>query len=738
MTPAARPPTASGREGFRRRFARITSVVADLLRAARGRRYAGASRPELLLIGQALWFGGGGPDDPLPLFDGALYLDRNPDVARSGMNPLVHFLRHGAAEGRDPHPLFSTAFYLDRNPDVARSGPNPLVHFLKRGAAEGRDPHPLFSTAFYLDRHPDVAQSGQNPLVHFVREGAAAGYDPHPLFDATFYRGAGHGEIPAEVNPLVHYLTRGAAEGRDPHPLFITEYYRSRNHDVALAALNPLVHYVRFGAGEGRWPHPLFDPAHYLRQHPPGAQPANPLVAYLEQGAAETRDPHPLFDTSFYVSRYRDSLCEGQSPLVHFVRAGAAEGLSSVADEAVGAGTTGHSEPTFAAAAASSLLPSTRVDVVALGPTSQPAREWADRMASTAAPLGIDVAGLDLPLRFPACAEAVNRVVRNSSGHYSFLATASLQPAPGWLEPLLQAFAFLPRVGAVCSSVVADAPGVGNEGASWAPAAGAVRAIEAPSAGGLLVPRELFLRVGGLDPAVSSYEEALHRLAERLRGAGFEVYGHPQSRLFGERPTPWVPEEKQRRRSLFAAVCGGPWPHAGAMQADPAVALLRLFAATGWRVVVWPRGRSGNAHESAARAWEAVGLEVASGRDDQLPLPFLEDSGADAVLLDQTIDPATVARILAVQPRARLLLLVSGDGGVADRRWLDQLDGVVSPGREPAFPNHLDLAAVLAGERRRPPTRPRRGGRGCTVRGPGRRWTLWRWSFGSACPRHRS
>jgi hypothetical protein len=85
------------------------------------------------------------------LFDARFYCERNPDVAQAGVDPLVHYLSNGAAEGRDPHPLFDTSFYLESNPDVAQAGVNPLGHYLSNGAAEGRDPHPLFDTSFYLE-----------------------------------------------------------------------------------------------------------------------------------------------------------------------------------------------------------------------------------------------------------------------------------------------------------------------------------------------------------------------------------------------------------------------------------------------------------------------------------------------------------------------------------------------------------------------------------------------------------
>src|SRR5262245_13773799 len=55
------------------------------------------------------------------LFDEQWYLAHNPDVGRSGMRPVTHYLMYGAYEGRDPSPLFQTAYYLSRNPDVAEA-----------------------------------------------------------------------------------------------------------------------------------------------------------------------------------------------------------------------------------------------------------------------------------------------------------------------------------------------------------------------------------------------------------------------------------------------------------------------------------------------------------------------------------------------------------------------------------------------------------------------------------------
>ncbi|MEE4376788.1 MAG: hypothetical protein V2J55_04645, partial [Candidatus Competibacteraceae bacterium] len=84
------------------------------------------------------------------IFDNDWYLEKNPDVATTGANPLAHYLSSGAAEGRDPNPLFDGDWYLKQNPDVAATGINPLAHYLSSGATEGRDPNPLFDGDWYL------------------------------------------------------------------------------------------------------------------------------------------------------------------------------------------------------------------------------------------------------------------------------------------------------------------------------------------------------------------------------------------------------------------------------------------------------------------------------------------------------------------------------------------------------------------------------------------------------------
>jgi GT2 family glycosyltransferase len=71
------------------------------------------------------------------LFEEDWYLERYPHTR--GTDPVLHYLRHGAAEGLNPSRLFSTAKYLKNYPDVAAIGINPLLHYVQLGRFEERD-----------------------------------------------------------------------------------------------------------------------------------------------------------------------------------------------------------------------------------------------------------------------------------------------------------------------------------------------------------------------------------------------------------------------------------------------------------------------------------------------------------------------------------------------------------------------------------------------------------------------
>ena len=72
------------------------------------------------------------------LFDAEWYLELYPDVANGGIDPLKHYVLHGAYEVRDPGPMFSAFKYHKANPDVTEAGIPALLHYLRNGRNEGR------------------------------------------------------------------------------------------------------------------------------------------------------------------------------------------------------------------------------------------------------------------------------------------------------------------------------------------------------------------------------------------------------------------------------------------------------------------------------------------------------------------------------------------------------------------------------------------------------------------------
>ena len=144
------------------------------------------------------------------VFDQVWYLNNNPDVAAAGINPIRHYLSHGAREGRNPSPEFSTHDYLIHNPDVAAAGINPLVHFVLYGVAEGRDRSGIMMSALSRRRSRlqlQVRQSivqmtlwnrmsfkTQNRLRHLVHR-----LLPQHVFDYLFPRGFASKEVTRKI-----------------------------------------------------------------------------------------------------------------------------------------------------------------------------------------------------------------------------------------------------------------------------------------------------------------------------------------------------------------------------------------------------------------------------------------------------------------------------------------------------------------------------------------------------------
>jgi MoaA/NifB/PqqE/SkfB family radical SAM enzyme len=130
----------------------LRSLIAQkLLEAGRARsveRHAGHSLDEMPLSAQpaASW------DDPADpgqdelqairasgLFDADWYRSQFRDVTPSS-DLLEHYIRNGVALGYTPSLGFDQEWYLQTYQDVAAAGVNPLLHYVNWGRAEGRQP----------------------------------------------------------------------------------------------------------------------------------------------------------------------------------------------------------------------------------------------------------------------------------------------------------------------------------------------------------------------------------------------------------------------------------------------------------------------------------------------------------------------------------------------------------------------------------------------------------------------
>ncbi len=133
-----------------------------------------------------------------PLFDREWYLKTYPDVAGAKLDPVSHFLRHGAKDRRDPGPNFDTVTYLRRRPDVAAAGINPLVHYIRAGMREQQHAPALASVSLF-DKGAGKPRPSEMPLVPTVDEVAAKAFpdtQPFPVFT-----------IPMTARPRVTMVT---------------------------------------------------------------------------------------------------------------------------------------------------------------------------------------------------------------------------------------------------------------------------------------------------------------------------------------------------------------------------------------------------------------------------------------------------------------------------------------------------------------------------------------------------
>ncbi len=109
--------------------------------------------------------------DDSGLFDAAFYWFQNKHLLTRVADPILHYLRCGAALGCNPNRLFDTRWYLQRHLEVGKHGTNPLIHYIEHGAADGLSPSPFFDAKSFLAVHPELRSSGRNLLALHLKSG---------------------------------------------------------------------------------------------------------------------------------------------------------------------------------------------------------------------------------------------------------------------------------------------------------------------------------------------------------------------------------------------------------------------------------------------------------------------------------------------------------------------------------------------------------------------------------------
>jgi GT2 family glycosyltransferase len=105
-----------------------------------------------------------------PLFDRDWYLAHYPDVAAAGIDPAVHYVKHGSVERRSPGPNFDSGWYLTTYPDVAASGTDPLLHYLTDGIREGRQARNIDSYAQWVHDYDTLSDADRIAIRAHIEE----------------------------------------------------------------------------------------------------------------------------------------------------------------------------------------------------------------------------------------------------------------------------------------------------------------------------------------------------------------------------------------------------------------------------------------------------------------------------------------------------------------------------------------------------------------------------------------
>lgn len=131
-------------------------------------------------------------------FDAEWYLIINKDIAKAGVDPIKHYVSHGAKEGREPAPWFSSNVYRRTKGGDLLPDANPFSHFLRFGCEDD-----ILDRGLLTDFSPKTIRTAVKRLERLS------------LFRNEDYLNLNSSLRDIGVTPAQHAITYGFSEGRN-------------------------------------------------------------------------------------------------------------------------------------------------------------------------------------------------------------------------------------------------------------------------------------------------------------------------------------------------------------------------------------------------------------------------------------------------------------------------------------------------------------------------------------------
>ncbi len=177
-------------------------------------------KPEVVLLGK-----------PIPLtpevirtltqeyFDSQFYLQKYPDIAAAGVDPLDHYMQYGWREMRTPNTSHTTEDFLRAcNLSAKDVTFNPIYQWIQSGKPPMSPNSKVirtltqeyFDSQFYLRKYPDIAAAGVDPLDHYLQYGWREMRTPNTSHTTEdFLRACNLSAKDVTFNPIYQWIQSG-------------------------------------------------------------------------------------------------------------------------------------------------------------------------------------------------------------------------------------------------------------------------------------------------------------------------------------------------------------------------------------------------------------------------------------------------------------------------------------------------------------------------------------------------